>query len=123
MKKLLLVMIATAIATTATLAQDPAHKDHKKDKAEWEAKIKTELKLTSDQVAKFDAISKEYAPKFDAIAQDATLTQDVQKEKKEALKKEKEARLFEFFTPEQQTKYREIMERKKKEMTKPTGGS
>ena len=39
-------------------------------------------------------------------------------ERKMALKKEKEAKLFEFLTPEQQNKYRELIEQKKKEMEK-----
>ena len=33
-------------------------------------------------------------------------------------KKEKEAKLFEFLTPDQQNKYRELVEQKKKEMEK-----
>ena len=31
------------------------------------------------------------------------------------LKKEKQAKLFEFFTPEQQTKYKDLIEKKKAE--------
>jgi len=46
-----------------------------------------------------------------------------QKEKRMALKKEKETKLFEFLTPDQQTKYRELIEQKKKEMEKPVGNS
>ena len=38
------------------------------------------------------------------------------------LKKEKEAKLFEFLTPEQQTKYKELIEAKKKEMEKAKNG-
>jgi len=57
-----------------------------------------------------------------AISQDATLSKDVQKEKKMALKKEKETKLFEFLTAEQQTTYKELIEKKKKEMEKPADG-
>ena len=46
------------------------------------------------------------------------LLKDVQKEKKMALKQEKEERFLAFLTPEQQTKYKEIIEAKKKEMEK-----
>jgi Spy/CpxP family protein refolding chaperone len=122
MKKLFLLMMATAMVATAAIAQPPVQKDYKKDKAEWEKKIKDELKLTDDQVVKFDAVNKEYSEKIDAIAQETGLTQEAQKEKKMALKKEKEARLFEIFTPEQEVKYKELVEKKKKEMgTKPSG--
>lgn len=47
---------------------------------------------------------------------DATLAKEDQKAKKMGLKKEKETKMMEFLTAEQQTKYKEIMEKKKKEM-------
>ena len=114
-------MMAFAFAGTAAMAQ-LEQKDYKKEKAEWDQKIKDELKLTADQVAKYDALNKEYDEKFSSIAQDANLTKDAQKEKKMALKKEKETRLFEFLTPEQQTRYKEIIETKKKEKEKSAKG-
>ena len=92
----------------------------KNEKNEWDKKIKTELNLTTEQTVKYDALSKEYHEKMDAVLKDATLTQDVQKERKMALKKEKEAKLLEFLTPEQQTKYKDLIE-KKKAASKPTG--
>jgi hypothetical protein len=121
MKKTLLLMMAFAFVGTAAMAQ-LEQKDYKKEKAEWDQKVKDELKLSTEQVAKYDALTKEYDEKFNAIAQDANLGKDVQKEKKMALKKEKEAKLFEFLTSEQQTKYKELIERKKKEMEKPANG-
>jgi hypothetical protein len=116
MKKCLLLMIVAAMITTVAVAQTTDQKDPKKDRTEWEKKVKDELKLTPEQVIKFDAVSKEFNEKLEAVAQDATLSKDVQKERKMALKKEKETKLFEFFTPEQQTRYRELIEQKKKDM-------
>jgi Spy/CpxP family protein refolding chaperone len=128
MKKIMLLLATTALVSTAALAQPEQkdqkdQKDYKKERAEWEAKIKTELNLTTEQVAKFDALGKEYNEKLDAIAQDATLTPDVQKEKKMALKKEKETKFIELLTTEQQAKYKEIMEKRKKEMSNKPSGS
>ena len=113
-------MMAFAFVGTAAMAQ-LEQKDYK-EKAEWDQKVKDELKFNADQVAKYEALNKEYEDKFTAIAQDANLSKDVQKEKKMALKKEKETRLFEFLTPEQQAKYKELIDRKKKEMEKPSNG-
>jgi Spy/CpxP family protein refolding chaperone len=121
MKKTLLLMMAFAFMGTAAMAQ-LEQKDYKKEKTEWDNKVKDELKLSADQVTKYDALNKEYEDKFNVIASDASLNKDGQKEKKMALKKEKEAKLFEFLTPEQQTKYRELIDRKKKEMEKPANG-
>ena len=140
MKKLFLLLVITAMAATAAVAQDTKdkaaadqkaaldQKDVKKDqdmkaqRAEWEKKIKDELKLTEEQTVKFDALNKEYNGKIDAVMQDASLNQDAQKEKKMALKKEKETKLFEILTPEQQTAYKELIEKKKKDMAgKPAG--
>ena len=120
MKKILLLMMAFAMAGLAANAQLD-QKDYKKEKAEWENKIKQELKLTEEQITKYDALNKEYDEKFNTIAQDASLTKEAQKEKKMTLKKEKEAKFFEFLTTEQQAKYKELMEQKKKQMDKPAG--
>ena len=114
-------MVAFAFVGTAAIAQLD-QKDYKKNQEEWDKRVKEELKLTSDQVVKYDALTKEYGDKMSAISQDATLSKDAQKEKKMALKKEKETRLFEFLTPEQQTAYKELIEKKKKEMEKSANG-
>jgi Spy/CpxP family protein refolding chaperone len=117
MKKLLLLVLMSSVMGAAVLAQD--QKDMKADHQQWEQKMKTELKLTDDQATKFDALSKEYGDKMEAVKNDASLTKDAQKAKKMELKKEKEGKLFEFLTPEQQTKYRSMVAEKKKE--KPAG--
>ena len=117
MKKVFFLIVAFAFVGTAAMAQ-LEQKDYKKSQEEWDKKVKEDLKLTSDQVAKYDALNKEYSEKISAVAQDATLSKETQKERKMALKKEKEAKLFEFLTPDQQNKYRELVEQKKKEMEK-----
>jgi len=121
MKKVLFLMVAFAFVGTAAMGQ-LEQKDYKKSHEEWDKKIKEELKLSNDQVVKYDALSKEYSEKMSAITQDASLSKDAQKEKKMALKKEKESKLFEFLTPDQQTTYKELIEKKKKEMEKPADG-
>lgn len=119
MKKLLLFLVITTMVSATTMAQD--HKAMKQDRAEWEKKLKDELKLTADQTVKYEALNKEYHDKINAVMNDASLTKDVQKEKKMALKKEKETKLMEFLTTDQQAKYKEIMEKKKKEMAAKSG--
>ncbi|MEJ7737253.1 MAG: hypothetical protein WKF97_07495 [Chitinophagaceae bacterium] len=119
MKKLLLLFIVTAMAATAAVAQD--QKPGKQDRTEWERKIKDELKLTAEQTEKYTALNKEYNDKMDALMNDAGSDKSAQKEKKMSLKKEKEAKMMEFLTPEQQTKYKEMADKKKKEMTSKPG--
>ena len=116
-------MIGTAMVSTAALAQMDQKKDYKKERTEWENKVKTDLNLTTDQVVKFDALNKEYNEKMDAIASDASTDKEALKEKKMALKKEKEGKLNEILTPEQQTKYKELIDKKKKEMGSKQSGS
>jgi len=135
------MMIAIAMVSISAVAQDTKDKattdqkvapqqtevkkipDMAAQKAEWDKKVKDELKLTPEQATKFDALNKEYGDKMNAVMQDGTLNQDAQKEKKMALKKEKEAKLFEIFTPEQQAAYKSLIEKKKKDMeaNKPAG--
>ena len=60
MKKVFFLIVAFAFVGTAAIAQ-LEQKDHKKNQEEWNNKVKEELKLTSDQVVKYDALSKEYS--------------------------------------------------------------
>lgn len=114
MKKLLGLAVITVMLCTSAVAQEhKAHKDMKKGHKEWDTKLKDELKLTSDQAVKYDALDKEYKDKIDALMNDASLQKDVQKEKKTTLKKEREARLLDILTPDQQAKYKELVEQKK----------
>jgi Spy/CpxP family protein refolding chaperone len=142
MKKLFLFLVITAMVATTAVAQETKEKsgpdqkstveqkdakkstDMKAARADWEKKIKDELKFTPEQSAKFDALNKEYNEKIEAAVQDASLDKDAQKEKKMALKKEKEGKFFEILTPEQQIAYKELIEKKKKEMSeKPQGNN
>lgn len=128
MKKLFLVGIVAAFAATSAFAQEQkdakpqteqkSPEQMKQDKAAWEKKFKEELKLTPEQTVKFDALNKEYSEKYDAVLKDASLDKDAQKEKKMGLKKEKEAKLMEILTTEQQAKYKEMVEKMKAEAAK-----
>lgn len=122
MKKLVLICTLAAMAAVPAFSQEQKEgkKEVKWSAGEWDKKIKDELKLTDEQVVKYDALSKEYGEKIDAVLKDANLTKEVQKEKKMALKAEKETKLFEFLTAEQQAKYKELKEEmKKKQEAKP----
>jgi hypothetical protein len=113
MKKLLMLALSACFMTAIAVAQET--KTTKQDEqTEWDNKVKTELKLTQEQIVKYDAVSKEFGEKMDALKKDASVTPEAQKEKKMELRKEKQAKLFEFFTPEQQTKYTALVEEKKK---------
>jgi hypothetical protein len=116
MKKLVLSLLMTGALTGFAFAQD--QKNMKQDAKEWDKKVKTELNLTDEQATKYDAVCKEYEGKFDEIKKDPSMSKDAQKEKKIALKKEKQAKLFEFLTPEQQTKYTAMMDQKKADKPK-----
>ena len=89
-----------------------------KQAQDWDNLLKTELKLTDEQVTKIAAINKEFTEKKDAILKDANLTDEVKKEKKTALKKDKEAKISEVLTPEQQNRYKELVDAKMKEAPK-----
>ena len=128
MKKLMLLMVGSTLVASVALAQNapeaqPAVKTEQAAKrAEWDQKLVDELKLTAEQTTKFDALSKEYKEKIEAALADASLTEDARKEKKMALKKEKETKFLELLTPDQQAKYKELVEKKKKEApAKPEG--
>ena len=120
MKKIFLLAAIAAITSSAIAQDQPPvvaeKKEVKQTPSEWELKVKTDLKLTDEQVEKYSALNKEYSAKIDALMKDETINKDVQKEKKMALKKEKEDKFLELLTSEQQTKYKELkaeMDKKK----------
>lgn len=128
MKKLFVMFAMMAIVSVGVNAQNQPAQDPQKsaqqdpqkaaqEKAEWDRTVKAELKLNADQTTKYDALSKEFGDKMDALKSDASLDETARKEKKMALKKEKETRLAEFLTPEQQAKYKELVEKKMKKET------
>lgn len=122
MKKLFLFSVFAALLAAPAFAQETKDKDKQKDYSEWQKKIKDELQLTDDQVAKWDAISKQCKDKIDAVKMDASLDDETKKAKKTELKKEKETMFVQLLTPEQQAKYKAMLEKKKKdaEAPKPT---
>ena len=101
---------------TQVVKQNDQESYQAKQATEWENLLKTELKLTDDQVTKIAAINKDFAEKKDAILKDATLGDDAKKEKKEALKKDRETKMNEVLTPDQQVKYKQLLDAKMKEM-------
>jgi Spy/CpxP family protein refolding chaperone len=121
MKNLLSLLLITALFTTTAVAQMPNDTKKMQTRAEWNQQVKDELKLTAEQAEKYEALNKEYDGKFETITQDASLSQEDQKEKIMALKKEKDAKLYEFLTPEQQTKYKELVDKKLKDMQQKKG--
>ncbi len=121
MKKILLLTVATLLTTmifsqNTSAVTDQAKPEAKKTSAiEWEKKVKNDLHLTADQITKWEAINKEYQPKITAIMNDDKLSEEARKQQKKELKKEKEALFIQLLTPEQQTRYKLMLENKKKE--------
>ena len=127
MKKILFTAVIISASVFAAYAQDQKttqqgsqivkENDQKSQQAkqqEWDNMLKTELKLSDEQLTKLAAINKEFSAKKDAILNDVSLTDDAKKEKKMALKKDKEAKTLEVLSPEQQVKYKQLMEEKMK---------
>lgn len=125
MKKLLVSCLLACMFCLPAFAQENKEKDKQQQYAEWQQKVKEELKLTDDQVSRWNALDMEYKAKTNEVMQSASLDKDAQKAKMIELRKEKNARFLEILSAEQQTKYNEIIEKKKKDAAaaKPTGSN
>ena len=121
MKKLIVSCIIACMFCLPAFAQE--NKDKEKQYAEWQQKVKDELKLTDDQVSKWNALDSEYKEKTNTTMNLTDLDKDAQKAKMIELRKEKHAKFLALLSPEQQTKYNELIEKKKKEAAaaKPAG--
>lgn len=119
MKKLFLMSAFAALLAGPAFSQETKEKDKQKDYSEWQKKIKDELKLSEEQLVKWDALNKEYKEKIDAAVQSAGDNKEAQKIRKMEVKKEKDVKFMEMLSPEQLAKYKEMIEQKKKESEAP----
>ena len=108
-----MVALAAALFAAPAMAQDK-----EKSQAEWDNKVKTELKLTADQTSQYDAISTEFKGKIETLKADNSLTAEAKAQKKMELKKEKETKINQILTSDQQAKYSAMVEKKKSEVKK-----
>ena len=121
MKKLFLLAMITAMVATTAVAQHTKAEGPKKNHAEWESKIKADLNLSADQSAKWDGVVAGFNEKIEALKKDeANIDKEAFREKKMALKKEKEAKILEILTADQQTKYKELVQKAKDDLKKPS---
>ena len=114
MKKLIVSCIIACMFCLPALAQENKDKEKQQAYAEWQQKVKDEVKLTDDQVNRWNALDAEYKEKTNATMQSTSLDKDAQKAKMLELRKEKHAKFLELLSAEQQTKYTELIEKKKK---------
>jgi hypothetical protein len=119
MKKLFLMSAFAALLACPAFSQETKEKDKQKEYSEWQKKIKDELKLSEEQLVKWDTLNKEYKEKIDAAVQSAGDNKEAQKIRKMEVKKEKDVKFMEMLSPEQLAKYKEMIEQKKKESEAP----
>ena len=123
MKKLIVSCMIACMFCLPAFSQENKDKDRQKEYAEWQQKIKDDLKLSDDQVGKWNALDAEYKDKMNATMQATNLDKDAQKAKMIELRKEKHTKFLELLSADQQAKYNEIIEKKKREAAanKPAG--
>ena len=123
MKKLFLISAFAALLAGPAFSQENKEKDKQKDYSEWQKKIKDELKLSDEQMVKWDALNKEYKEKIDAAVLSAGDNKEAQKIRKMEVKKEKDVKFMEMLSQEQLATYKERIEQKTKEseVPKPAG--
>jgi Spy/CpxP family protein refolding chaperone len=129
MKKTLLTALVIAASVCTAIAQDhktttssdaPVVKEadqkaaQAKKAQEWQELLKTELKLTEEQQTKIAELNKAFSERRQAIHNNTTLNDEAKTEKKMALKKAWDTQFLQILTPEQQVRYKELVEAKGK---------
>ena len=79
MKKLLVLSIFAGMFCLPAFAQENKDNDKQKAYAEWQQKVKDELKLTDGQVSSWNALDTEYKDKMNTTMQATDLDKDAQK--------------------------------------------
>jgi Spy/CpxP family protein refolding chaperone len=83
-----------------------------KQAQEWQALLVTELKLTDEQQKKIAELNKAFGEREKSIENNAELTNEAKAERKTMLKKAQETQFLKLLTPEQQARYKELVEKK-----------
>jgi hypothetical protein len=113
MKKIITIMtMLFAMGTTQSFAQQ---EKVKKENFGWQKMYMDEASISTDVQAKIETIKLEFEPKTKAIRKDASLAEDVKKEKLKVINKERATAIEALLTKEQKAKIKEIKERLKKE--------
>lgn len=103
-----------ATATSTVPAATEADQKTPEVKArEWQKLVETELKLTEEQMTKIAELNKAFGERRKAIENNPDLTAEAKIERKAALKKAWDAQFVKLLTPEQQARYKELLEAKK----------
>ena len=104
---------ATASSPVAVEKETDQKAIQAKKAQEWNDMLKTELKLTEEHVTKIAELNNAFGERRKAIHNNAELTDEVKNEKKMALKKAWDTQFLNILTPEQQVKYKELLQSKK----------
>jgi Spy/CpxP family protein refolding chaperone len=104
----------TQVSAETPVTKEADQKSTEVKKAqEWQALLVTELKLTDEQVKKIADLNKAFAERGQAIDNNTTLSDEAKIERKAMMKKAQEAQFLKLLTPEQQARYKELVEGKK----------
>ncbi len=112
----------TAIAQDKSVAGSNVSVENETDKKaaqaqrvkEWQNMLVTELKLTDEQQKKIAELDQSVGERAKAIASTVSLTEEEKKEKSMSLRKERNTQFIALLTTEQEAKYKEIIDAKKK---------
>jgi Spy/CpxP family protein refolding chaperone len=128
MKKTLFTALVVAASVCTTFAQDQkttppadapvakqadAKSPEVKQAEEWQNLLVTELKLTDEQQKKIAELNKAFGERKQAIESNTTLTDEAKAERKAMMKKAQETQFLKILTPEQQARYKELVEARK----------
>jgi Spy/CpxP family protein refolding chaperone len=103
----------TQVSTDVAVAKGTDKKSTEvKQAQEWQALLVTELKLTDEQQKKITELNKAFGEREKSIENNAELTNEAKAERKTMLKKAQETQFLKLLTPEQQARYKELVEKK-----------
>ena len=86
--------------------------DVAKQAQNWQNLLVTELKLTDEQVKKIADMDKAFGDRRVAITKNTELTDEEKTERKAALLKARDRQFLQLLTPDQQARYKELVEAK-----------
>lgn len=112
MKKVLFTLFVLAFVSVSVFAQGP-QQGRQQDRR---FTLPKELNLTEEQQKKVDVVNADFKTKFEEVRKQSDLSREDRRSKMKDINEKYDAAIKEILTPEQQTKLKEMREKRQKEM-------
>jgi periplasmic protein CpxP/Spy len=115
MKRIASILAFAMFTISVAQAQTAPEKKSREQRKEMKEEMEKAVGLSPAQSKEMNALNKKYAEQLKAVREDQVLTPDQKKEKAKTINSERESKINEMLSPDQQEKWKKWREDQKAE--------